>query len=75
MITCPSGALAPGASATCTTKTYTVLQADVNAGKVENTATATGTPPSGPNVTDEDSTTTMLQGAPAIELLTETPAR
>ncbi|WP_445402506.1 DUF7507 domain-containing protein [Streptomyces sp. LE64] len=47
-VTCPSGAasLVPGASVTCTA-TYTVTQADVDAGSIENTATGTGTPPSG----------------------------
>ncbi|MCW2772381.1 MAG: hypothetical protein JWN91_707 [Nocardioides sp.] len=67
-ITCPTGALLPGASITCTSKTYTLLQADVNAGRVDNTATVTGTPPTGSPVTDSDSTTTVLQGTPAIEL-------
>ncbi|WP_292786524.1 MULTISPECIES: DUF7507 domain-containing protein [unclassified Microbacterium] len=47
-ITCPAGAasLAPGAQVTCTA-TYTLTQADVDAGRLTNTATATGTPPSG----------------------------
>jgi uncharacterized repeat protein (TIGR01451 family)/fimbrial isopeptide formation D2 family protein len=46
-VTCPVPAapgLVPGASETCTAnKTHTVTQADVNAGKVVDTATATGT--------------------------------
>ncbi|GAA1159111.1 hypothetical protein GCM10009606_41290 [Nocardioides aquiterrae] len=67
-ITCPTGALAPGGSVSCTPKSYTLTQADVNAGKVDNTATATGTPPSGPNVTDTDSTTTSVPAAPSIHL-------
>ncbi|WP_031071648.1 DUF7507 domain-containing protein [Streptomyces sp. NRRL WC-3742] len=48
-ITCPPAAksLAPGAAVTCTA-TYTVNQADIDAGKVTNAATATGNPPSGP---------------------------
>ncbi|WP_344324557.1 DUF7507 domain-containing protein [Kitasatospora putterlickiae] len=47
-ITCPNGtaSLAPGATVTCTA-TYTVTQADVDTGTVKNTATATGTPPTG----------------------------
>jgi uncharacterized repeat protein (TIGR01451 family) len=39
--------LAPGGVATFTA-TYTPTQADIDAGRVENTATGTGTPPSGP---------------------------
>ncbi|KAB2731087.1 DUF7507 domain-containing protein [Brucella intermedia] len=38
--------LAPGAEATFTA-TYTAVQADIDGGKVENTATGTGTPPTG----------------------------
>jgi uncharacterized repeat protein (TIGR01451 family) len=41
--------LAPGGTATFTA-TYTPTQTDIDAGRVENTATGTGTPPSGPPV-------------------------
>jgi uncharacterized repeat protein (TIGR01451 family) len=46
--TCPGEAasLAPGASVDCTA-TYTVTQADIDKGSITNTATATGTPPTG----------------------------
>jgi uncharacterized repeat protein (TIGR01451 family) len=49
-VTCPDTTLAPGASTTCTAA-YTVTQADINHGSVDDTATASGTPPSGPPVT------------------------
>ncbi|UXN73585.1 DUF11 domain-containing protein [Devosia sp. A8/3-2] len=41
--------LAPAASVTFTA-TYTPTQADIDAGQVSNTATGTGTPPSGPPI-------------------------
>ncbi len=68
-VTCPSGALAPGASVSCTQKTYTITQADVNAGKVDNTATAEGTAPNGVKVSDADSVTTSVPASPAVELV------
>ncbi len=47
----PSGTLTPGERAFYTL-TYTLTQEDIDAGGIQNTATATGTPPSGPPVTD-----------------------
>ncbi|WP_410624941.1 hypothetical protein [Amycolatopsis sp. cmx-8-4] len=49
-IACPSDTLAPGQAVTCTA-TYTLTQADVDAGSVTNTAVATGKPPQGDPVT------------------------
>ena len=63
--------LAPGQSdATTFTATYTVSQADVDAGAFTNTATASGTPPSGPGVEASNTATVpAAQAAPAIGLV------
>jgi len=45
-ITCPDMSLAPAGTETCTA-TYTTTATDVTDGTVDNTGTATGTPPSG----------------------------
>ncbi|MCL2782675.1 MAG: cadherin-like domain-containing protein, partial [Propionibacteriaceae bacterium] len=50
------GVLNPGDQIVCTA-TYTLTQADINAGKVANTATTTGTSPTGTDVTGQDSLT------------------
>ena len=64
--------LAPGAELKCTA-TYTTGQGDIDAGKVENTATAKGTPPSGSDIQDsDDAVVTGPQTSAAISL-TKTP--
>jgi len=57
--------LAVGASDTTTfTATYVITAQDLLDGGVENTATATGTPPDGPQVTDVSDTGTDPSGDP-----------
>ncbi|WP_088974304.1 DUF7507 domain-containing protein [Micromonospora coxensis] len=58
-ISCPVTTLAPGAATTCTA-TYTVTQADLDNGRVTDTATARGTPPGATTpVTSPPSTLTI----------------
>ncbi|KWS05974.1 conserved repeat domain protein [Lysobacter capsici AZ78] len=53
---CNATTLAPNASTSCT-GTHTITQEEVNAGTSDNTATATGTPPSGTPVTSSPAST------------------
>ena len=74
----PIATFAPNASVSCDVS-YAVTQANVDAGSVTNTASATGTPPVGANVTDSDSNKVTVAPAPAIDvaktLKTGTPAK
>ncbi|WP_168582854.1 DUF7507 domain-containing protein [Gephyromycinifex aptenodytis] len=69
-LTCPSP-LAAGARATCTaSKPYVLTQADLDAGSVTNTATATATAPHLPTVASEPSSTTVpLLRVPTLGLV------
>ncbi len=61
--------LAPGASNNSAfTGTYTLTQADIDAGKKDNTATTTGKDPQNINVTDSDDETTLIPQSPKITL-------
>ncbi|PIE16080.1 MAG: hypothetical protein CSA68_04275, partial [Rhodobacterales bacterium] len=64
----PIASLAPGAVDSATfTATYDIVQADIDANQVENTATVTGTPPTGAgaDVTAESTETTPVAAGPA----------
>ncbi len=57
-ITCPQPSLAPGASENCSA-TYTVSQADMDYGSINDTAKATGTAPNGSTTTSTGSGATV----------------
>ncbi len=65
--TCDPVTLAPGATTNCVFE-YTATQADVDAGSLTNSASVTGTPPSGPDVTDTDAVTVTATASPSIAL-------
>lgn len=67
-LTCPTTILAPGASTTCTGQRV-LTQADIDAGSVENTASASGLDPDeNPVPSPEDSTSTTIAQRSALLL-------
>ncbi|SDJ09592.1 conserved repeat domain-containing protein [Frankineae bacterium MT45] len=72
-VTCPPTALAPGLTATCTS-TYPVTQADIDNGRIDNSAIASGTDPSGAIVNSAASIATVTAAAaPALKLVKSSP--
>src|SRR4029079_5441074 len=63
----PIASLAPNASVACDV-TYAVTQANVDAGSVTNSVSATGKPPTGANVTGSDANTVTIAPTAAIDL-------
>ena len=70
-VDCPAGSLLPGKSVTCTAS-YVVTQADVDAGEVVNTATATGIDPDDDPVDSDPSTETVDTDARAALAIDKT---
>jgi uncharacterized repeat protein (TIGR01451 family) len=70
VVTCPPDTVPPAASVDCTA-TYTDTQADIDAGSVTNTATATGTPPEGvtPPVSPPSSVTEPVTQTAALTVV------
>jgi LPXTG-site transpeptidase (sortase) family protein len=65
----PIALLVPGASDSTTfTGSYILTQADINSGAFTNIATASGTPPTGGDVSDTDDDTQPLIAAPLLGL-------
>ena len=60
--------LNPSETMTCTA-TYTVTQADLDAGKIDNTGEVAGTPPTGPNLTDSDPLSEPVAQDPQFEIV------
>ncbi|MFD6053149.1 hypothetical protein ACFWE1_01105, partial [Agromyces sp. NPDC060279] len=69
-VSCDPTSLAPDESVTCTA-TYEVTQADVDRGTVENTATATGTPPNGadPVISEPSEAVVPSEADPGISIV------
>ena len=65
---CNLGTLAAGAHASCT-GTYTVTQADVDAGQITNLAKVTGDTPNGDTPGDDDTVTITGDGVPSVHLV------
>jgi uncharacterized membrane protein len=71
VIACTPTILAPTASATCLAGHHTATQADVDAGSIHNTVTATGTGPGGSTPKNEAEQTVYATHAPGIKVTKE----
>ena len=67
-ISCPTQSLGAGTHETCTA-TYATTDADLDRGSITNEATVTGTPPTGPVVSDTSTVTVSATQKPAIGLV------
>ena len=67
---CPLTALEPTQSTTCTAS-YTIIQADLDAGSVSNTATASGTPEQGSLTPPSDTATVTAVVVPTSSAIVE----
>ena len=67
---CPSTTLTPAQSTTCTAS-YTIIQADLDAGSVSNTATANGTPYQGILTPSSDTATVTAVVVPPSSAIVE----
>jgi hypothetical protein len=70
-ISCLSASVAPGASETCTA-TYTTTQADLTAGSITNTASASGKAPFGVSVASNPSSVTIPAATVSVTVATST---
>jgi len=72
-VSCPRTTLAAGATMTCSADDYTVKQADVEAGKVVNTASVVATPPAGAgsagSITSTDKATVNIAQTPQLKIV------
>ncbi len=68
-ITCPAATLSPGQATTCTASPYTMTQADVDAGSVQNVAAASASDGPDTVTSPEDSTSTTINGQGALHLV------
>ncbi len=66
-VTCPDTTLAPDETVTCTAA-YTIAQADIDAGRIDNAATALATDPDDNLASGVDSITTPLLQEPSLDL-------
>ncbi len=66
-VVCPGESLAPAQSETCHA-TYTTSQGDLDSGSLNNTGSATGTPPSGPQISATSSVSIPAVTKPGIEI-------